>query len=160
VGRYFFGYKTPDVLITADRTAASPPLALSRIKIDVAMNAAEKMEHWDFLNKQQKLRQEKYKAKSPAKDLSKIEEWGPVLWESFHNKTREPIENTGAHRKWFLDFAMWIPCATCRLHYIQLLHKIPFNFNSQDSLCRWGVELHNAVNINLGKPIFPFDKNA
>ena len=47
-----------------------------------------------------------------------------------------------------------VPCPVCREHYKVHLQKLPLtpHLDRREDLFRWTVELHNEVNVMLGKP--------
>jgi len=50
-----------------------------------------------------------------------------------------------------------IPCPICRTHYKEALVTIPIRLGSRNELVEWVYDIHNHVNEQLGKPIFPWD---
>ena len=97
---------------------------------------------------------EKYGEKNPVLGLSVASEWGPILWNEFHNRTRQYEMDKEKETRWLNIFASWIPCGECRSHYLELLNKIPPDLNSKEGFEKWGINLHDEVNIRVGKPIF------
>ena len=89
---------------------------------------------------------------------SKKEEWGPSLWNYFHNFTTKYPDNPKRHDKLaakdtirrFIDA---IPCVECEQDFRQYVSTNPPNFDNKTSLFNWGVNAHNYVNKKLGKPV-------
>lgn len=84
--------------------------------------------------------------------------WGPVYWSMIHNTALNyPDRPTDAEKARFKAFFEHlehvIPCPICRQHYAQNLqmHPIVEGLRSRMDLFVWSVELHNAVNEQLGK---------
>jgi hypothetical protein len=97
---------------------------------------------------------EKYGERNPALGLNDAIEWGPILWKEFHNRTKQYKMDVEAENRWLTIFGSWIPCGECRSHYLELLKKTPPDLHSKESFEEWGIDIHNKVNIRLGKPIF------
>ncbi len=87
--------------------------------------------------------------------------WGPFFWLTMHIVALGyPAEPTYTDKKAAKDFyeslANLIPCPVCREHYKEHLKNFPLtpNLDSRSDLFRWSVDLHNAVNKMLNKPIW------
>lgn len=94
--------------------------------------------------------------------------WGPHEWESFHCKTfGYPINPTEQQKKdymqYFISLGNVLPCGLCRESYKQFITtgdpRAPNRnvtilnmdvMKSRETLTKWGMELHNAVNRKLG----------
>jgi len=69
-----------------------------------------------------------------------------------------PSEPTYAQKKaakeFYESFAFLIPCPVCREHYETHLQKNPLtpHLDRRDDLFRWTINVHNEVNVLLGKP--------
>lgn len=91
--------------------------------------------------------------------------WGPALWTSMHNITfyypEDPTEDQKMqYRDFFTSIKYVLPCETCREHYEKNIEKnFPLNaaLKNRDTLSRWLVDLHNAVNRRLNKPVIPYE---
>lgn len=87
--------------------------------------------------------------------------WGPHAWFFLHTVTFSYSDNpTQTDRyemkSFFNNFSNIIPCIVCKSHFKQNMEKYPIeNFlDSRDDLVNWLINLHNIVNIKLGKPIY------
>jgi hypothetical protein len=87
--------------------------------------------------------------------------WGPFFWHTIHivalGYPKEPsyAEKRSA-KEFFEGLAFLLPCPTCREHYAKHMQASPIsNFldNRQD-LFKWTVNIHNAVNKELKKPLW------
>jgi hypothetical protein len=84
--------------------------------------------------------------------------WGPFFWHTIHIVALGyPNEPSYAHKRaakeFFESLAHLIPCPVCRDHYVVYLQKMPISphLDRRVDLFRWTVELHNVVNVSLGK---------
>lgn len=85
--------------------------------------------------------------------------WGPFLWYILHIISfNYPLQPSYADKRIYHDFYVnfkdLIPCSNCRKHYNQHLHNNPITpaLDSRADLVKWVIQLHNMVNISLGKP--------
>lgn len=90
--------------------------------------------------------------------------WGPPGWKFLHFVSFcYPNRPTRKHKRQFSDFFASIgnvlPCKTCRMHYQRGLRAAirdshgHFDFlESRETLAKWLIDLHNAVNANNSKP--------
>jgi hypothetical protein len=98
-------------------------------------------------------------------------EWGPLLWTALHGLAERSGSPTAAlfaedeRRAWIALFKATgdiIPCPVCKEHFqdyfkehpIEELKTIPI-YKLHDWVRDWFWEVHNWVNITLGKPEFP-----
>jgi hypothetical protein len=91
--------------------------------------------------------------------------WGPIFWHTIHIVTLAyPVSPTEADkagaRKFFESLQTVLPCPICRQHYAQKLLDSPIDaaLNSRGELILWAFELHNDVNVMLGKPTITMDQ--
>lgn len=91
--------------------------------------------------------------------------WGPKLWFVIHtialNFPDEPTYNDIRNTEQFFESLKYnIPCDKCRVHYTQRLNKNPIinHLKNSDTLFRYTIELHNDVNISLGKRTYTYDE--
>lgn len=98
-------------------------------------------------------------------------EWGPLLWTILHalgeraGKPVSPIYAEDERRAWihfFKDTGDIIPCHVCKEHFQIYLKEHPVDElkNIQHSAINnwvrnWFWEVHEWVNMTLGKPSFP-----
>jgi hypothetical protein len=85
--------------------------------------------------------------------------WGPFLWYILHIISfNYPLQPSYADKRIYHDFYVnlkeLIPCTNCRKHYQQHLHINPITpaLDSRADLVKWVIQMHNMVNISLGKP--------
>jgi Erv1 / Alr family len=85
--------------------------------------------------------------------------WGPLFWHTIHiTAIGYPNSPTYAEKRAAKEFyeslALLIPCSVCREHYQTHLQKMPLapHLDRRDDLFKWTVQLHNEVNVLLGKP--------
>ena len=86
--------------------------------------------------------------------------WGPHEWESFHAKTfgypiKPDNETKQRYLNYFVSLGDVLPCKYCRDSYKEFIKKEPTMLNldtmeSRETLTRWGMALHDAVNNKLG----------
>jgi hypothetical protein len=88
--------------------------------------------------------------------------WGPHEWESFHATTfGYPIKPTDEEKQNYLQYftlkGSVLPCIFCRRSYTQFINDKTSDtllnmdvMESRETLTRWGLRLHNAVNKKLG----------
>jgi len=85
--------------------------------------------------------------------------WGPYLWYILHIISfNYPVQPSYADKRIYHDFYVnfkdLIPCSNCRKHYEQNLHINPITpaLDTRADLVKWVIDMHNLVNISLGKP--------
>jgi hypothetical protein len=85
----------------------------------------------------------------------KPEIWGPALWGAIHMSCL-----TGTATADFMNaIAEVIPCPSCGTHFRQLLMEFPFpDGGDVPTLFKWSVDVHNSVNVRIGKPVFTVDQ--
>lgn len=85
--------------------------------------------------------------------------WGPPLWHVLHTISfNYPVEPTKKQMVDYYNFYMnlknILPCRYCRDNLANNLKKIPLNkkvMKNRDSLSRWVYNLHETINMMLGK---------
>lgn len=85
--------------------------------------------------------------------------WGPSLWHFLHTLSfNYPVNPTPLQRKQYRDFIYSLqyilPCIHCRENLSKNLKSICFNnkcLKNRDSFSRAIYDLHNQINIMLGK---------
>jgi len=91
--------------------------------------------------------------------------WGYHTWRFLHyitlsyseNPTNEEMNDT---RNFFLLIPKILPCDKCRKNFIHNLNKYPLTdeiMQSRYKLIMWLIDMHNQVNIELGKPQISYD---
>ena len=85
--------------------------------------------------------------------------WGPYFWGTLHLACLSaPNVLTQEHKVAFQalveSYTKVLPCPTCQTHFTEVLQKYPLqdNLETADKLFLWSVTVHNAVNVNIGKP--------
>lgn len=84
--------------------------------------------------------------------------WGPPLWFFLHtislNYPPEPTrEQQVQYYRFFVSLGDVLPCKHCRESYATWIEQLDLNvFRSRATLAKWVYDLHNTVNIKLGKP--------
>ena len=88
--------------------------------------------------------------------------WGPPTWESFHSITfGYPIKPSEEQKKDYMEYfrllGKVLPCVYCRVSYDNFItdetNKTLLNMDtmkSRETLTKWGMYLHDAVNNKLG----------
>jgi len=91
--------------------------------------------------------------------------WGPLFWKTMHivslgySPTPTSEEKEGiAH--FYESLATAIPCPICKHHYAHFLKELPVRdaVQSRDALIEWVFDIHNKVNVELGKPEFTWEQ--
>jgi hypothetical protein len=98
---------------------------------------------------------DKYREPSPIAGLKNDPTaWGPVLWEVLHNRTAKNILEQDEEKRWLGIFLRWIPCGKCKKHFISIVRATPPDISSQSAYEQWAIDVHNQVNLSLGKPVY------
>lgn len=89
--------------------------------------------------------------------------WGSPAWVFLHSIAlcypEHPTETDKHHYKmFFLSLGYVLPCLDCQEHLLKWLSrnskKFENAFTNRTSLSKFIIDMHNAVNIRLHKPIF------
>lgn len=87
--------------------------------------------------------------------------WGPHLWFIMHIISFEYPDNPTEYDKriyhdFYTSLKDVIPCKDCRKHYRDFITKYPLtpHLDTRDTLIKWVIQVHNFVNISIGKPTF------
>jgi hypothetical protein len=85
--------------------------------------------------------------------------WGPFFWHTIHivalGYPKNPTYTDKKCAKEFYEsLAFLIPCTVCREHYKEHITKNPLTpyLDTKKDLLQWTINIHNQVNIKLGKP--------
>jgi Erv1 / Alr family len=88
--------------------------------------------------------------------------WGPTVWDALHLLCYTAPETIDVptqlrYTAFFQSLPFILPCAACSEHLQEHYKAVPIEgaVGSRKALFEWSVALHNAVNIQLGKPVFP-----
>jgi hypothetical protein len=85
--------------------------------------------------------------------------WGQFFWHTIHivalgySATPNYTDKKSA-KDFYESLAFLIPCPVCKEHYKENLQKNPITpyLDSRKDLIQWTIDIHNTVNIQLGKP--------
>lgn len=77
---------------------------------------------------------------------------GPPLWKEFHDKTKQPRRNPGEFNLWLNGFMGRLGCGNCKNRFMAWVKENQPRTESVAALIQWGIDAHNAVNVDLGKP--------
>lgn len=73
------------------------------------------------------------------------------------NPTEQEKEN---YYNFFHALKYILPCEKCRVSMIQHMQTYPLDeetLSSRDNMIRWGIDIHNSVNENTGRPVLSYD---
>jgi len=91
--------------------------------------------------------------------------WGPPFWFSLHTVTfNYPIKPDEADqiriKTFFKNLEYILPCVICRVHYAEHTASFPIDdhVGSRKELVMWLFNLHNKVNMSLGKKQYQFEE--
>lgn len=86
--------------------------------------------------------------------------WGPHFWfvlhlVSFHYPDPPNTFDKESFKAFYHAIKEILPCAKCRKHYKTYLSQYPIepNLDKRIDLIRWVNQIHNFVNVKLGKPV-------
>jgi len=93
----------------------------------------------------------------------KNSQWGPSAWLFLHSVSFQYPENPTDQDKnnykiFFESLQNILPCPNCREHYQKNLKENPMNLESRESLIKWVIDLHNAVNKKNSKKEYSYDE--
>lgn len=85
--------------------------------------------------------------------------WGKHFWYTIHLAAlgapeRPSFAERQDYETFYRDLYRILPCAKCSQHYRQHFKKNPVDASSRAALFSWTVDIHNAVNKMLGKPVW------
>ena len=87
--------------------------------------------------------------------------WGPSAWDFLHTITfNYPSRPTQSDMEqailFFKSLGNMLPCVVCQEHYKENIKKFPIELAviSRERLIAWLVNIHNQVNIVLGKKVY------
>jgi hypothetical protein len=90
--------------------------------------------------------------------------WGPHLWFSLHSISfnyplKPTIEDKHNYKNFFLNLQEVIPCSVCKKNYKRHLNEHPIQdyLDNRKSLVYWLIDMHNMVNVEIGKKLFSYD---
>lgn len=83
--------------------------------------------------------------------------WGPKAWYKFHmeamNYSNHPTKYDIQKIIYFYQkiFPEYITCQSCRQDYFRMIRICPIRPYTKNNLFNWTVDIHNIVNVKLGK---------
>ena len=96
--------------------------------------------------------------------------WGPRIWRMFHllSEVSDRTDISLLWKNWIKQTALIMPCEKCRIHLDQYLRRNPC-IKQHTPLSMKGhemklyvrnelMQLHNAVNAQLGKHVFSYEE--
>jgi len=90
--------------------------------------------------------------------------WGPHLWFSLHSITfnyplKPTMEDKNNYKNFFLNLQEVIPCSVCKKNYKRHLNEHPIEdyLDNRKSLVYWLIDMHNMVNVEIGKKLLSYD---
>ena len=89
--------------------------------------------------------------------------WGPPAWRFLHLITFQYPENPSDKDKknyyiFFNSLKDVLPCPNCREHYSNHFKKHPIQLESRKEFIEWLIDIHNEVNLMLGKKTYSYDE--
>lgn len=92
--------------------------------------------------------------------------WGKHFWKTIHYITFSAPDLPSTEYKnnllnLLVSLKFLLPCENCRHHYAENLRKFPLTdeiLSSKEKLIKWGVDLHNEVNLRTGKKIITIEE--
>ena len=94
-----------------------------------------------------------------------LNQWGPRMWRDLHRKTLAypdcPRERDKSRMLYlFYNLPYDLPCPACATHLQELLEEYPLTdiiLSSRKRLVYWLIDIHNMVNVSLGKPKLSYE---
>ena len=89
--------------------------------------------------------------------------WGSHAWKFMHFAgfaypvDPTPQQRAGAKR-WLIELKHILPCERCRNHWAKYVDEHEPDTSSRESLSRYLWRAHNAVNLRLNKPEYPYSR--
>uniref|UniRef100_A0A6C0CC12 thiol oxidase n=1 Tax=viral metagenome TaxID=1070528 RepID=A0A6C0CC12_9ZZZZ len=92
--------------------------------------------------------------------------WGRCAWNFIHLVTLDyPMNPTDEdkqyYRNFFTSLLHVLPCEKCRHNLYKNLKKLPLSesvMSTRLNLVKWGIDLHNMVNVHTNKPILSYSE--
>lgn len=84
--------------------------------------------------------------------------WGSHAWSFLHCVVMTyPVRPSATKQKEMTEFLMHfgkvLPCKLCRSNFVNYVARHPIRAATRIQLRNWIIDLHNAVNERLGKPV-------
>lgn len=91
--------------------------------------------------------------------------WGKYAWDYIHLITmgypdNPTISDMNNYRRYMYDTQYVLPCAICRKNFARHIQSLPLTeetLANRESFIKWGIDLHNIVNHDLGKPMLSYN---
>lgn len=86
---------------------------------------------------------------------------GPKIW-AFIHAWCEAAHTLDEYEQFRTHVARMLPCGECRVGWLTDTTANPPSpevLADLTKLIQWGVDRHNAVNLKLGKPKYPYDRS-
>lgn len=77
---------------------------------------------------------------------------GPPIWKDLHTYAKTWDGNAEDQQQFIEKVKNRIPCGECKSFWIRETKDNPAPSDSADSFFKWTVDVHNKVNVKLGKP--------
>lgn len=91
--------------------------------------------------------------------------WGSSGWKFLHSITfqypvKPTVDDKAHYKEFFNSLKYTLPCQKCAYHYSKHLRKYPIDIalKSKDDLVKWLIDVHNEVNISLGKRKYSYQE--
>lgn len=100
---------------------------------------------------------ESFDPQNPQPFSTELEKAGRVLWKELHTYKQEGKWNPSEASRWLNSWEMRVPnfsMCQCLDNYIKLKSSNQPRFDNEEKFHEWTVEIHNAVNSHLGKPLY------
>lgn len=91
--------------------------------------------------------------------------WGPIFWATLHIASLGYADKPSEKQKktmqaFYESMVEALPCPICRHHYEINIKEMPVTeaLGSRVDLIKWVFEMHNRINVQLGKREFTFEE--
>lgn len=91
--------------------------------------------------------------------------WGSHLWFSLHTiSLNYPLKPSSTdkiyYKNFFINLQEVIPCSVCKINYKRHLNEHPIDnyLDTRKSIVYWVIDMHNMVNVEIGKKVYSYDK--
>lgn len=82
--------------------------------------------------------------------------FGPILWRQLHTRPDETGGDLSNEPYWLGAFQAAVSCPQCAFEFWDLRMKHPEDLTNTQTYKIWAYRIHNAINLRLGKPLFPW----
>lgn len=85
--------------------------------------------------------------------------WGPDKWRIWHARSGYGITAIDKEKEltFIAEFTDALPCELCKKTFFAHLIKHPAVLDSVESYKRWQIDMHNLVNVDLGKGVLDYE---